>query len=183
MGKKIIKNIFLGKKALIALIVILIIVSIYFFAKMQNYKFELLYQYQAIPHVDLINTLSDENGVIRGEVRGFVKFDNIASQPKDLWQYYILKPLDSSDSNLYQDFSLEEIIVMRYLPPKSLGVSQLTQLSEMDGKITLIDESGNLYFIYKYKKDVFMRDTTGDNTSLITDNDDYKDFMVRFWSE
>jgi len=180
MEKKIIKNIFLGKKFLMVLIAILIIVAIYFFAKIQNYKFELLYQYQVIPHVDLINTLNSEHGVIQGEVRGFVKFDNIANQPEDLWQYYILKPLDSLDDGSSQEFSLEEIIVMKYLPPKSLGVSRLMQLSENDGKIILIDESGNQYFIDKYTKEIFIRDITGDNTSLITDIDDYKDFMVIF---
>ena len=84
MNKENIKNVILKRKFSILIIIVLLIVI---GAQKQDYKFTLLYKYQAIPDIKLINTLTATQGGLSGEVRGFVKFDNIADQPRDLRQY------------------------------------------------------------------------------------------------
>jgi len=117
---------------------------------------------------------------LSGEVRGFVKFDNIADQPKNLRQYYIIKPLNKFDGNSRQYFSLEEIIKMQYLAPRSLGFSELVEVSETGNTITLEDESANKFFIDKSTKEVSMKDATDDSTTLITSDNDYGDFIKKW---
>jgi hypothetical protein len=177
MNKSDIKNAILNRKISISIIIILLIVAGVLFGQNQTYKYTLLYDYQAIPDMELINTLQETQGGIFGEVRGFVKFDNAEDQPKDLRQYYIIKPLNKFDKNLSQYFSLEEVIKMNYLSPRNMGTSEIIEVNETDRIITLEDESGNQFFIDKTTKEVSMRDVTGDNTTLITDDSDYGDFV------
>jgi hypothetical protein len=177
MNKIDIKNAILKRKFSISIIIILLVAVGVLFGQKQDYKFTLLYQYQTIPDIELINTLYESQGSIFGEVSGFVKFDNIEDQPRNLRQYYIIKPLNKFDENLSQYFSLEEIIKMQYLSPKSLGMSELAEVNETTRTITLEDENGNQFFIDKTTKEVSMRDTTGDMTTLITSDSDYKDFI------
>ena len=120
MNNEKIKSVIWKRKFSIFIIIVLLIMVGVLFGQKQDYKFTLLYQYQAIPDIELINTLTTTQGGLSGEVRGFVKFDNVADQPKNLRQYYIIKPLNKFDGNLRQYFSLEEIIKMQYLPPKNL---------------------------------------------------------------
>lgn len=177
MNKENIKNtIWKRKFSILVIIVLLVIISILFGQK-QDYKFTLLYQYQAIPDIELINTLTTTQGGLSGEVKGFIKFDNIADQPKNLRQYYIIKSLNKFDGNLRQYFSLEEIIKMQYLAPRSLGLSELVEVSETGNTITLEDESGNKFFIDKSTKEISMKDATDDSTALITSDNDYGDFI------
>jgi len=147
------------------------------YSQQQDCKYTLLYQYQAIPDIELTNTLTQMQYGLSGEVRGFVKFDNIADQPHSLRQYYIIKPLDKVDQNSRQYFSLEEIIKTQYLSPRSLGVSELVEVSETGNTITLEDESGNKFFIDKKTREVSMKDATGDSTILITSDDNFGDFI------
>lgn len=177
MNKGDIKNAILNRKISISIIIILLIVVGVLFVQKQDYKYILLYQYQAIPDIELKNTLREAQSGVFGEVKGFVKFDNIEDQPKDLRQYYIIKPLNKFDKNLSQYFSLEEVIKMNYLSPRSIGISEIVEVNETDRTITLEDENGNQFFIDKATKEVSMRDVTGDNTTLITDDSDYGDFV------
>jgi len=177
MNKGAIKNVILTRKISISIIIVLLILVGVLFAQKQDYKFTLLYQYQAIPDIELKNTLQESQSGLLGEVSGFVKFDNIQNQPKDLRQYYIIKPLNKFDKDLSQYFSIEEIIKMQYLSPKSMGIAELVQANKTDNIITLEDEDGNQYFIDRATKEVSMRDSTGDNTTLITKDSDYGDFM------
>src|SRR3989344_5232174 len=177
MNKENIKNTILKRKFSILIIIVLLIIIGVLFGKKQDYKFTLLYQYKAIPDIELIKPLTTTQGGLSGEVRGFVKFDNIADQPKNLRQYYIIKSLNKFDENSRQHFLLEEIIKMQYLAPRSLGLSELIEVSETSNTITLEDESGNKFFIDKSTKEVTMRDATGDSTSLITSDNDYGDFI------
>ena len=126
--------------------------------------------------------MTQTQGGLSGEVRGFVKFDNIADQPRDLRQNYIIKPFNKFDENLRQHFSLEEIIKMQYLAPRSLGFSELVEVSETGNTITLEDENGNKFFIDKSTKEVSMKDATGDSTTLITSDNDFGDF-IKGWLE
>lgn len=176
MNKENIKNAIFKRKFSILIIIVLLITVSVLFGQKQDYKFTLLYQYQAIPDIELINTLTTTQGGLSGEVRGFVKFDNIADQPKNLRQYYIIKPLNKFDGSR-QYFSLEEIIKMQYLAPRSLGFSELVEVSETGNTITLEDEGGNKFFIDKSTKEVSMKDATGDSTTLITSDNAYGDFI------
>ncbi|MBI2640195.1 MAG: hypothetical protein HYW90_04910 [Candidatus Sungbacteria bacterium] len=176
MNKENIKNTIWNRKFSILIIIVLLIMVVVLFGQKQDYKFTLLYKYQAIPDIELINTLTQTQSGLSGEVRGFVKFDNIADQPENLRQYYIIKPLNKFDENSRQYFSLEEIIKMQYLAPRSLGFSEIVEVSETGNTITLEDESGNKFFIDKSTKKVSTKDATGDSTTLITSDNDYGDF-------
>jgi len=180
MNKENIKNAISKRKFSILIIIVLLITIGVLFGQKQDYKFTLLYQYQAIPDIELINTLTTTQGGLSGEVRGFVKFDNTEDQPKSLRQYYIIKPLNKFDGNSRQYFSLEEIIKMQYLAPRSLGFSELVEVSETGNTITLEDESGNKFFIDKSTKKVSMKDATDDSTTLITSDNAYGDF-IKAW--
>lgn len=180
MNKENIKKVILKRKFSILIIIVLLIIIGVLFGQKQDYKFTLLYQYQTIPDIELINTLTLTQNGLFGEIRGFVKFDNIADQPRDLRQYYIIKPLNKFDENLRQSFSLEEIIKMRYLTPRSLGFSELVEVNETGNTITLEDEKGNKFFIDKSAKEVSMKDATGDSTTLITNDNDFGDFIKRW---
>jgi len=176
MNKENVKNAILRRKFSILIIIVLLTTVGVLFGQKQDYKFTLLYQYQAIPDIELINTLTTTQGGLSGEVRGFVKFDNIEDQPRNLRQYYIIKPLNKFDESR-QYFSLEEIIKMQYLAPRSLGFSELVEVSETSNTITLEDEGGNKFFIDKSTKAVSMKDATGDSTTLITSDNTYGDFI------
>jgi len=176
MNKSDFKNAILKRKFSISIIIILLVVVGILFGQKQDYKYTLLYQYQTIPDIELKNTLYETQNGIFGEVRGFVRFDNQEDQPKDIRQYYVITPLNKFDENLLQYFSLEEIIKMQYLSPRSLGTSEIVEVNENGKTITLEDENGNQFFIDKNTKEVSTRDVTGDNTTLITDDSSYKNF-------
>ena len=180
MNKDNIKGVILRKKLSILIITVLLIIIGGLFVQKQNYKFALLYQYQAIPDIELMNTLTTARGGLSGEARGFVKFDNVADQPKNLRQYYIIKPLSKFDENSRQYFSIEEIIKMQYLAPKSLGFSELVEVSDTGNTIFLEDGNENKFFIDKSTKEISIKDSTGDSTKLITSNDEYEDFIKKW---
>ena len=146
------------------------------YSKNLEYEYEIFYKYQSIPDIELTNTLQEKQGKISGEVRGFVKFDNLEYQPKDLRQYYIIKPL-GIEENEKQAFSLEEIIKMDHLSPRNMGVSVLHEVNISRNNILLEDENGNQFFIDRSSGEISIRDVTGDNTTLITDDFDYRDFI------
>ena len=177
MEKESFKSRILKRKFLILTIIVLLVVVVILFGQKQDYKYTLFYQYQAIPDIELKNTLYLGQGSLSGEVSGFVKFDSIEDQPKSARQYYVIKSSEYFDENQSQYFSLEEIIKMNYLSPKSLGTSLLHEVNETSRTITLEDENGNQFFIDKNTKEISMKDVTGDSTVLITSDSDYKEFM------
>ena len=176
MNKENIKNAILKRKFSILVIIFLLITTGVLFFQKQDYKFTILYQYQAIPDIELMNTLTTTQGGLSGVVRGFVKFDNTADQPRNLRQYYIITPLNEYNGSR-QYFLLEEIIKMQYLSPRSTGFSELVEVSETNNTITLEDEGGNKFFIDKSTKAVSTKDATGDSTTLITSDFAYGDFI------
>lgn len=180
MKKEYIKAIFSKQKFQIILIILLLLSIGFTFVQKQDYKHTTFYQYQAIPDIELKNTLYQTQGGLSGEVRGFVKFDNMADQPIGMRQYYIIKSSEYFDNSESQYFSLEEIIKTQYLSPKSLGNSLLREVSDTDRTITLEDENGNQFFIDKNTYEISMRDITGNNTSLITSDTKYSDFMKQW---
>lgn len=165
------------RKISITIIIVLLIIVGVLFVQKQNCKNTLFYQHQSIPHIELINILHETQNGMSGEIRGFVKFKNSEEQPRGLWQYYIIKPLSKFDKNLAQYFSLEEIIAMPYLSPKSLGVSELVEVNKTNRVITLEDEGGNRFFIDRISREISTKDAGGDIAELITNYSDYRDFM------
>lgn len=162
----------------IIIIIILLSIIIYLFAEKQNYKFLLLYQYQTIPNIELTNTLTSTQVGLSGQINGFVRFNDISKQPKNAKQYYIIKPLYN---NLGQYLSVETIIKMPSLSPRSLGISELTLISSEGNSIILKDENGNNFFINKSTRKVSMKDVNGDNITLITDDLEYRDFIIELF--
>lgn len=183
MNKKSIKELISRRKFSILTIIILLVIIGGLFLEKQSYKYTLFYQYQAIPDIELTNTLTTTPEGFVGEVRGFVKFYDTTNQPRDLRQYYILKPLNKFSGDSQQYFSLEEIMKMRYLSPRSLGFSELVEVNETNNATTLEDEFGNQFFIDKTTKKVSMKDVTGDSTILITSDFEYGDFMKEWLLE
>lgn len=177
MNPNSVKNTILNPKILLLVIFILLTLLMIVFIQKQNSESILHYQFQFIPDIELKNTLQEIEGAFYGEVNGFVKFDNIQSQPKELKQYYIIKPLNKFNKDLSQYFSIEEIIKMNYLPPKSIGKSELVEVNETYNIITLEDENGNQFFINKATQEVSTRDSSGDNATLITNNSDFKELI------
>ena len=143
----------------------------------KDYKYTILYQYQVVPDIELKNTLYESRDNIFGEVSGFVRFDNPEDQPRNLRQYYVIKPLNKFDENSLQYFSINEIVKMQYLSPKSLGISELVEINENTRIITLSDENKNQFFIDKITKEVSMKDAGGNSVILITRDSDYKNFI------
>jgi len=168
----------LQRKFIIFIIIILAIISILFIQN-KNYKYTLFYKYQTVPDIELQNTLSKTKNSWHGNIAGFVKFNNLKNQPKDLKQYYIIKVLEESNKNKSKDFLLEEIIKLDYLPPKNLGTSKLTKVNETNNILILEDENSNQFFFNKITKKVSIKDINGDNTTLITNNSNYRDFIKK----
>lgn len=160
---------------LIIIIILLIIIGILLSEK-QNLKFSLI-NYQAIPHIELINTLSyyPIDNSFSGEARGFVVFNNKKNQPRDLRQYFTIEPTIQKDENSNQVFILDEIIVLNSLPPKSIGKMVLAKKDETDKKIILEDKNGVQFIVDKNSKEISMEDA-----KLITSDSDYRDFMQQF---
>ncbi|PWB38612.1 MAG: hypothetical protein C3F02_02770 [Parcubacteria group bacterium] len=175
--KKIIK--FFKKPSTLVIIVLLVTIFV-LSLKNSDLKYSRLYEVETIPDINLTNSLynySNDN-YSAGSISGFVAFYDKDSQPKGLKQYYIIGPLNKLDENLNRIFSLEEIVKMDYLPPTSINKYELRETSESYQMLTLEDETGNMFFINKNSDEVTMRDVGGDNTRLITNQSDYKNFII-----
>jgi hypothetical protein len=162
-------------------IAVLSIISFFLFLKNQSYKSDILLKYQSIPDIPLSNSFQDAQGVIVGEISGFVKFDSIGDQPKNMRQYYVIKPI-GIERGLSQSFVLEEIIKMEYLAPQSTNEYLLTVINKSNGELVLVDEYNNKFYINLEKDEVIMRDSGGDNSILITDDFEYGKF-IKSWLE
>ena len=169
------------KKLVLSIVILaLITTSLHFYLKYTGYKYSVFLEYQAIPHVDLKNTLHESEDGLSGEIVGFVKFNNIKDQPKNARQYYILKPYKYSDENQSQYFSLEEVLKLYGMPPVSIGTSFLFPSDKTSKVGPFEDQAGNQFSLNTARDEFYMKDSTGDEITLITSNSDYKMFM-REW--
>lgn len=164
---------------------ILIAVLIILFQYLQNLglKYDIAY-FKAVPSIDLYNSAEfrkDSSSYDKIYISGFVAFEDINEQPRDLRQYYIIESLLQRDNNLKQVFRLREVISFYNIPPKEFDPVLLTEENNSSTKLTLKDEIGSLFIIDKLTGEVIMRDITGDKTYLITDDSEYRDFMLNFW--
>jgi len=178
------------KKPSIVIIIILLFLVLNFFVKSISLKYQRLYEVDVVPHIELSKGLffSQDHNVFVESTAGFVRFDNKVDQPKDLIQYYIISALNEFDSNGNQIFSLEEVIKMKYLPPKRMDLVLLKQVNKTPFILTLEDDFGNQYFIdiinsgdnsdvYK-DKIVRIIDINGNHSSLITNILDYQEYIL-----
>ena len=156
----------------VLLILIFLYSAIFFFSKSQDYKFDILYEYETVPSIDLIYNYPNE-------IKGFVKFDNINDQPRDSRQYYIIKALNQKDDLGLPLFSIEEILKFSYIPPKSISIETMHVKNIINNEIIVLeDEDKNQYFINTKENTVNGIDAGGDKTTLMTSNSDYKDFIT-----
>ena len=133
----------------------------------------------AIPDVELINYLSfNSNGIAKGGVTGFVKFDDETKQPKDLRQYVEIKALNNFSKDGTQLFSFTDIIKMSVLAPRYFDPVILKVINSSGGILTLVDDQNNQYQVNKSTGEVSMFDATEDVTQLITNQSDFRKYIV-----
>ena len=140
-------------------------------------EWQLIYE-KAVPDVELINYLSfDSNYIASGGVVGFVVFDDKAKQQKDLRQYVEIQASNKFEGGK-QVFYLTDIIKMNNLAPRYFDPVVLTAKDKSGDSITLSDTENNMYLINKYTKEITMFDATKDVSKLITNQTDFRNFVV-----
>lgn len=174
----------ISKKTLIlsGIIAFLVVLSVVFYLKYLDLKYEMMYQ-NAIPNIELTNsmTFDSRTGWATGSISGFVAFKNINDQPKGgAKQYYVIEALNLPDGNSSQVFTYDDIFVMPYLSPRSVGKSILKVTNDLGDTLTLEDEAGDVFKIDKTTKEVVVFDRGGDSVYLITDDQKFRDFMLDF---
>lgn len=185
----------LKNKMPLAVIFILFVWAMSVSYKNDKLEFSLLYGYETVPHIELVGgmgfygrdtymgkvvTSSHPGDIAYGKISGFVKFDDETEQPKNLWQYYIIEPTILRDTEGTQLFTLEEVIKVSHVAPKSFGKEVLTVINNSIDFVTFKSEEGIAVRIDKRTNDVVVTDAEGDKTSLIVNSSDYRDFMLRF---
>ena len=144
----------------------------------QGYKFELLYYYKSVPKVELINTLSETDNWLSWEVRGFVKFENISKQPKGAQQYIEIVSFETTNENWEQLFLLRNIVAMSSLSPRQVSVDKIYKTNETTNDYILEDSEWNQYIINKVSKQVSLRWTDWDYSTLITSDLEFRDYIL-----
>lgn len=186
------KRFFKKNISIILLLCLIVYLGLSLYYTKQNYEYYRIQQ-KSIPDIDLSNLqyevsseLLSANDDYIVSASGFVAFYDFEQQPKDLRQYYIIDTdvfntdLITGERVYKRKFSVEEIIKMTYLPPRSLGVDEIFINNESDDELILEDTSGNLFIIDKRTERIVIHDVTGDRTKLITDNNEFADFMKFF---
>lgn len=166
----------------IVIFFVLIFIIFYLFKENIILKNKILYEYETVPDVELLNEMSfDSKGKASGKIRGFVAFLNIEDQPGNLKQYYEIEALDLYDENSKQLFIYDDIIKMSVLSPSSIGKTLLHVVKNDSDSLILVDQYNNSFTIFKQKGYVIgvsMQDTTGDMTYLINDDSRFRDFIL-----
>jgi len=172
-----IKNLFKKPTTYIIMILLVVVVSLYF--QTLDLKYNRLYQIETVPDIDLINTLNypQKDGIFTGYASGFVVFNDINEQPKELKQYYTIRALTQFDDSFNQIFSLEESIKMGYIPLRILDRVELREVRDTNSSLILEDRNGTRFTVNKRTSVITMED--GD-VELITNNLDYKNFIIKF---
>lgn len=157
------------------LFMLLLISNIFLYINLKiERKYEAFYEFKSVPDIELINTFNKKYGITFGGASGFIKFENIDNQPKNARQYYIIKPIDRDNEG--RTFSLENIIKLQYLPPKSLGTVKLKTIKNEDNELILEDDKAGRYYIDKENR-ISIIDFDGEKTTLITNQLDFFNFM------
>lgn len=182
------------KKIVIAVIAVLVISNIYFLSGWQSAKSDRLYYDYAIPHIELVSAMafygvdvlngqiitSQNSGDIAvGKIAGFIVFPNPTDQPKDARQYYTIEATDTYDENRKQVFMLLETLKLNAIPPRAYDKELLSVTANNEQFVTLENEDHQSFRINKRTHEVVITDADGGTTSLITNQSDFRDFIVK----
>ncbi|HMR55481.1 MAG TPA: hypothetical protein PKD34_02735 [Candidatus Doudnabacteria bacterium] len=178
--KNFLYKIFSSKLYSVVVTVFLILSIFSIIAQGRSHKFDELYSYLAVPQVELTNSLNFSNKIATGKLAGFVAFENIENQPKDLRQYMIIEPAEYIPELNRQYFTVQNVYAMRYLAPSYSEKSILNVKSEDQRVISMVDEEGNVYEINKSSGEVILIDVNGDITRLITNQSKFEDFIINW---
>ena len=157
----------------------------------QNLRFEKNFT-ESISDLDLKNGLvyDYDDDHFYGEVIGFVLFNDIKKQPKNLRQYYKISATNNFDQTGKQIFKLTEFVKVEALPVSQIGDSlNLFIKDNTESILTLEDKFGNVFrlFIQKEKienkfygvvKKVNMVDIQNDEISLIMSNYEFSRLKI-----
>lgn len=180
------------KKIVIGVILVLVVSNLYFLANWQGAKSDRLYYDYAIPHIELTSVMAfygvdmfdgqiiqsqNTGSVAIGTIAGFVVFPNPVDQPKEARQYYTIEATDSYDENGIQIFTLLETLKLNAIPPRAYEKEVLKVVSNNEQFVTLENEDRQSFRINKRTDEVIITDADGDSTRLITNQDDYRDFI------
>lgn len=183
------------KKLIISVILALVILNIYFLAMWQEVKSNRFYSEYTVPHIELISAMAfynvdtydgqvmrSPNGgdIAVGKIAGFIVFPNPSDQPRDARQYYTVEATDSYDENNKQVFTLVETFTLNAIPPHVYEKDILKVISDNEQFVTLENEDRQSFRINKRTDEVIITDADGDTTTLITNQNDYRDFMIDF---
>lgn len=147
------------------------------FLENKSLKWEIIYE-KAVPDVELTNHLTfDSNNTGSGSLLGFVIFNDKNKQPKNLRQYVQITASNERVDGK-QVFYIVDIIKMNVLPPRYFDPVALTITNVANDIITLSDSNSNLYQIDKSTGDVNIFNNTQDVARLVTNNFDFKNFIV-----
>jgi hypothetical protein len=167
-------------KILYAVIIVLLLVVGYKHLEIISERNNSLYLYSYVPHVELIQYQYQSGGEALFHATGFVKFNNIDDQPRDMWQYQTIEPSNKIDESGNRLYLLTDIIKMNYLAPRYFDPVELRQVQSTPTLLTFTDNDGNIFRFNKVSEEVSTQDTSGDSTTLITNQNDYKEFMQTF---
>ncbi|MDC1205316.1 hypothetical protein N8083_00515 [Candidatus Pacebacteria bacterium] len=182
-------------KLLILAVIALVCTNIYSYSEYNHYYYDKVYR-DAVPDVELTAVMgfygvdmfngkvlssSNPGDIAIGKVVGFVTFPNISDQPKGARQYYEIAPVDAYDENGNQLFTLQETIKMSSIPPREFDLELLTVSSNTNQSVTLETESGQSFKINKRTDQVTVIDADGDISTLITNQNDYQDFIFELF--
>lgn len=184
------------QKWYIVIIAILVVSNVVFFVQKQDLYYQNLYE-DAVPHIELggvflfygvdiyqgrVLTSERDGAVGFGEVTGFVTFLEQDNQPKQAWQYYTIEATDVYDNDGNQLFSLEEVIKLPAVAPKVFEKEELRVVEDSSSFLVLESEGGQIFKINKATDEVRINEGGEDVAYLITDSNNYRDFMVDFLS-
>ncbi len=161
---------FTGKNILIYFLLFLLVLL---FARLNYWRHEFDICISA-PDKYLENTLHKKYGKYDGVITGFVKFYDIQNQPKKMRQYYTIIPYSKNSFHL-----IEEVKIFP-LPLEVLSERLLYIVKDESGVLELKDNTGNRFIIDLSTNNVKLHDVTGDISTLITNNEDYSEF-IRNW--
>lgn len=171
-------NTFVKQNKIFFIIIFTLLISNFLvYISLKEKENEILYMYRAVPNISLGYTLDGADEYYFGEIKGFVKFLKEEDQPKGARQYYIIRPsLDSNYKTSY--FTAETIYSFNYTSPQSIGIDKLDIIENNSSMLTLTDPNGNKFLINKINKQVKMVDTDGDTVEFITNDSDYKKYVI-----
>lgn len=125
-------------------------------------------------------TSSNPGNIAFGKITGFVTFPNVDDQPRGARQYYTIEAVEFYDESGSQLFTLDETMKLNAIPPRAFDAEVLSVTSNTDQVLTLETESGQIFRINKRTDEVTIIDGGDDISTLITNQSDYRDFIVNF---